>query len=47
MEISFFEHECNLSRLERKAKRLWIALIIAVVLLGGSNMAWLVFGLMG
>ena len=42
-EIPYFAFEAVLSRFERTIRRLWILLIILVVLLVGSNIAWLVY----
>ncbi|MBR6271176.1 MAG: hypothetical protein IKR26_03380 [Lachnospiraceae bacterium] len=39
--IPYAVHEGELARSERNIKRLWIALILFVVLLFASNMAWL------
>lgn len=41
--ISYYEHEEEVFRLERHSKRLFIALIICVILLFASNMAWLTY----
>lgn len=40
-DIPYFAHEEMLARSERTIKRLIVTLIIAVILLFGSNMAWL------
>ena len=36
-------HEGAMARMERTIKRLWILLILLVVLLAGSNIAWIVY----
>ena len=41
--ISYYAHEEEVFRLERHSKRLFIALIICVILLFASNMAWLTY----
>lgn len=41
LEIPYIVHEAEMARSERNIKRLWIALIIAIVLIFGSNAAWL------
>lgn len=39
--IPYIVHEADMARQERTIKRLWIALILVIVLLVGSNCAWL------
>ncbi len=39
--VSYFVHEGIMARMERTVKRLWIALIIAVILIFVSNGMWL------
>ena len=39
--IPYFAHEGMMARMERTVKRLWIALIIAVVIIIASNAIWL------
>lgn len=41
-KISFLAHESSLSRLERIQKRLWIVALMLILLLVGSNTAWIV-----
>ena len=41
--IPYFCHEGDMARLERSNKRLWLLCIILVVLLIGSNVAWLYY----
>lgn len=41
--ISYYEHEEEMFRMERHNKRLFIALLVAIVLLFASNGAWLVY----
>lgn len=41
--IPFVAFEAAQSRLERIIKRLWIAVIILIFLLVGTNIAWLVY----
>lgn len=41
--IPYFAHEGIVSSMERTIKRLWILLIIMLVLLVGSNMAWVYY----
>lgn len=40
--MTFIEHEAAFVRAERRARRLWMALIAALIVLGASNIAWLV-----
>ena len=39
--IPFAAHEAALARQERKIKRMWIALIVAIALVFASNAIWL------
>jgi hypothetical protein len=41
--VPFITHEYAQSRLERIIKRLWITTIILIVLLVGTNVAWLIY----
>lgn len=41
--IPYIAYEAAQSRLERIIKRLWITTIILIVLLVGSNVAWLIY----
>lgn len=41
--IPYIAYEAAMSRFERINKRLWIALILVIVLLVGSNIAWLIY----
>lgn len=43
IKIPFIVHEAEVSRFERHIKRLWIALIIAVLAIVITNIAWLVY----
>ena len=43
MLIPYIAYEAAQSRLERIIKRLWITTIILIVLLVGSNVAWLIY----
>ena len=36
-------YEAGMARMERANKRTWIALILAIVLLVASNLAWIVY----
>ena len=41
--IPYIAYESAMARMERANKRTWIALIIAIVLLVGSNIGWIVY----
>lgn len=41
--IPYAAHESAMARAERNLKRLWILIIILVLLLVGTNIAWLVY----
>lgn len=41
--IPYIAYEAAQSRLERIIKRLWITTIILIVLLVGTNVAWLIY----
>ena len=40
-KISFIQHELMMAKAERTQRRLWIATLIMIGLLGGSNIAWI------
>ena len=39
--VSYIAHEADMSRMERTIRRLWILALVLVVLLVGTNGAWL------
>ena len=41
--IPYIVHEGDMARLERVIRRLWIALIILIVALLGTNAAWIYY----
>lgn len=43
INIPYIAYEASQSRLERIIKRLWITTIILIVLLVGTNVAWLIY----
>ena len=43
LNIPYFVHEGEMARAERHIKRLWIALIIAILVAFLSNIAWLIY----
>ena len=42
-DVPFIAYEYAQSRLERIIKRLWIVVILLVILLVGTNVAWLIY----
>lgn len=43
VNVPFIVHESAMARVEGHIKRLWIALIIAVIAIAATNIAWLVY----
>lgn len=41
--VPYAVHEKDMARMERTNKRLWIALILLIVFLVGSNIAWIAY----
>ena len=41
--VPYVVHESAMARAERNLKRLWILIIILILLLVGTNIAWLVY----
>ena len=39
--VPYIVHEASMARMERQAKRLWIAVILLIVLIVGTNGAWI------
>ena len=39
--VPYIVHEASMARMERQAKRLWIAVLLLIVLLVGTNAAWI------
>ena len=39
--VPYIVHEASMARMERQAKRLWIAVLLLIVMLVGTNGAWL------
>lgn len=39
--IPYFTHEVEMFRAERMIKRMWISLLVSMVILVGSNAAWI------
>lgn len=43
VSVPFIVHEAAMARAERHIKRLWIALIIAVLAIVATNISWLIY----
>lgn len=43
INIPYIAHEAAMSRLERSNRRLWIVVLVLIVMLVGSNIAWLIY----
>jgi hypothetical protein len=43
LTVPYIVYESSMARAERQHKRLWIALIVAVVMIAASNLAWLYY----
>ena len=43
VNVPFIVHEAEMSRADRYIRELWIALIIAILLITVSNIAWLIY----
>lgn len=41
--VPYIVHEADMARQERTIKRLWILLILTIVLLVGTNIAWTIY----
>lgn len=41
--ITYFEHEEQMTRMERTNVRLWVLCILLILLLVGTNIAWLYY----
>lgn len=41
--IPYIVYESSLARMERQLKRLWIALIAAIIVIAATNCAWLYY----
>lgn len=41
--VSLYVHEKTMSMVERTIRRLWITIILLIILLVGSNVAWLIY----
>lgn len=43
VNVPFVVHESTIARMERQIKRLWIALIVALVALLATNLCWIYY----
>ena len=41
--VPYIVHESSMARMERQVKRLWIAVLLLIVLMVGTNAAWLYY----
>lgn len=41
--VPYIVHEASMARMERQAKRLWIAVLLLIVMLVGTNATWLYY----
>ena len=41
--VPYIVHESSMARMERQIKRLWIAVIVLIFLLVGTNASWLLW----
>ena len=41
-KISYFQHEGIMARMERTQRRLWVVCLVALGLLAGSNIMWVI-----
>lgn len=42
-DVPYIVHEGDMARMERSNRRLWIIVLVLIVLLVGSNIAWLCY----
>ena len=42
-DVPYIVHEGDMARTERSNRRLWIIVLVLIVLLVGSNIAWLCY----
>lgn len=41
--VPYIVHKSSMARMERRVKRLWIALLVVVMMLFASNTGWLIY----
>ena len=41
--IPYFAHEGEMARMERMVRRMWAVIILLILLLAGSNAAWVMY----
>ena len=41
--VPYIVHESSIARMERQIKRLWITVLVLIVMLVGTNGAWLLY----
>jgi len=42
-DVPYIVHESIMARMERTIRRLWILCIVLIILLAGTNAAWIVY----
>lgn len=43
MNVPYIVYESSMSRMERALKRMFVALVVSIIVMLGSNVAWLLF----
>ena len=41
--VPYIVHEASMARMERQAKRVWIAVLVLILLMVGTNAVWLYY----
>lgn len=41
--VPYIVHESSMARMERQIKRIWITILVLIVMLVGTNGAWLLY----
>ena len=41
--VPYIVHESSMARMERQIKRIWITVLVLIVMLVGTNSAWLLY----
>ena len=41
--VPYIVHEASMARMERQIKRLWITVLVLIIMLVGTNGAWLLY----
>ena len=43
LKIPFAAHESAMARIERNSKRMWIVILVLILALIGTNLAWIIY----